>query len=219
MHTTDSQIPFILAWALSIHKAKGQTLERVKMNQSRAFEKEQVYVAMSRAAMTAGLQVRGFDASKARAHEQVHRFYNGFSRLEAFRQATALISMQATACAASRRQREPETLNEAFLQEYSQHQMAGLHEVKRRTFNKRCALTTVASCSSGSNSGNCCRYTLGYGGGTDSEGTAPRPPHRFWQVPFTRIDLPRNDGFRLSGFRLPTGPGRHARMRVAWCCQ
>jgi ATP-dependent DNA helicase PIF1 len=84
-----SQIPLILAWALSIHKAQGQTLERVKVNLSRAFEKGQAYVALSRATSMAGLQVIGFDASKVRAHEQVHRFYNSLSRLEASRENEA----------------------------------------------------------------------------------------------------------------------------------
>jgi ATP-dependent DNA helicase PIF1 len=77
-----SQIPLILAWALSIHKAQGQTLERVKVNLSRAFEKGQAYVALSRATTMAGLQVIGFDASKVQAHEAVRKFYATLSRME-----------------------------------------------------------------------------------------------------------------------------------------
>lgn len=35
------QVPFILAWALSVHKSQGQTLERVKVDLRRTFEKGQ----------------------------------------------------------------------------------------------------------------------------------------------------------------------------------
>lgn len=71
-----SQIPLILAWALSIHKAQGQTLERVKVDLGRVFEKGQAYVALSRATCQEGLQVLRFDASKVMAHEKVRTFYN-----------------------------------------------------------------------------------------------------------------------------------------------
>ena len=78
-----TQIPLILAWALSIHKAQGQTLERVKVDLGRVFEKGQAYVALSRATSMAGLQVIRFDPRKVMAHETVRGFYNGLSRAEA----------------------------------------------------------------------------------------------------------------------------------------
>lgn len=77
-----SQIPLILAWALSIHKAQGQTLERVKVNLGRVFEKGQAYVALSRATCKEGLQVRGFDAKRVMCHEKVRQFYDNLKRAE-----------------------------------------------------------------------------------------------------------------------------------------
>ncbi|OPB45167.1 putative mitochondrial DNA helicase (Pif1) [Trichoderma guizhouense] len=69
------QLPLILAWALSIHKAQGQTLERVTVNLGRVFEKGQAYVALSRATSQEGLRVLGFDKNKVMAHPRVITFY------------------------------------------------------------------------------------------------------------------------------------------------
>ena len=71
-----AQIPLILAWALSIHKAQGQTLERVKVDLGKIFEKGQAYVALSRATCQEGLQITRFDPRKVMAHDRVRTFYN-----------------------------------------------------------------------------------------------------------------------------------------------
>ena len=70
------QVPLILAWALSIHKAQGQTLQRVKVDLGRVFEKGQAYVALSRATSKAGLQVTRFEARKVMVHPKVTDFYS-----------------------------------------------------------------------------------------------------------------------------------------------
>jgi len=76
------QLPLILAWALSIHKAQGQTLERVKVDLGKVFEKGQAYVALSRATSQKGLQVLNFQKSKVMAHPRVIQFYNKLSTAE-----------------------------------------------------------------------------------------------------------------------------------------
>ena len=70
------QVPLILAWALSIHKAQGQTIERVKVDLGKVFEKGQAYVALSRATSQAGLQVLRFDPKKVMVHPRVIQFYS-----------------------------------------------------------------------------------------------------------------------------------------------
>lgn len=77
-----AQIPLILAWALSIHKAQGQTLDRVKVDLGKIFEKGQAYVALSRATCQEGLQVLRFDSKKVMAHDRVRDFYNKLYSVE-----------------------------------------------------------------------------------------------------------------------------------------
>lgn len=69
------QVPLILAYAISIHKAQGQTIERVKVDLGKVFEKGQAYVALSRAVSKDGLQILRFDAKKVMAHPKVAAFY------------------------------------------------------------------------------------------------------------------------------------------------
>jgi ATP-dependent DNA helicase PIF1 len=77
---TRVQVPLILAWALSIHKAQGQTLDRVKVDLERVFETGQAYVALSRTRSIDGLQVLNFDPSKVAVHPKAKAFYESLSK-------------------------------------------------------------------------------------------------------------------------------------------
>lgn len=70
-----TQFPLILAWALSIHKSQGQTLQHVKVDLRNIFEKGQAYVALSRATSRDGLRVVNFSKDKVSSHRKVIAFY------------------------------------------------------------------------------------------------------------------------------------------------
>lgn len=68
------QVPLVLAWAMSIHKSQGQTIQKVRVDLGRVFEKGQSYVALSRAASMDGLQVLRFDPKKVLVFESNCKF-------------------------------------------------------------------------------------------------------------------------------------------------
>jgi len=80
-----TQLPLMLAWALSIHKSQGMTLEYVEVNSRNIFESGQLYVALSRATHLNGLQVTGFNRNQMPMDKDVLEFYTStkWERLEA----------------------------------------------------------------------------------------------------------------------------------------
>jgi ATP-dependent DNA helicase PIF1 len=71
-----SQIPLIHAWAMTIHKSQGATLDTAEIDVgSNIFECGQTYVALSRVKSLEGLYLKSFDASKIRINKKVKEYY------------------------------------------------------------------------------------------------------------------------------------------------
>ena len=61
-----TQVPLKLAWALTVHKCQGMTVDRVRTYLSQAFGCGMVYVALSRVRSLEGLFIEGFDRNLVR---------------------------------------------------------------------------------------------------------------------------------------------------------
>jgi ATP-dependent DNA helicase PIF1 len=71
------QLPLILAYAVSIHKIQGATIDNAVINcGSKVFEAGQAYVALSRVRSLNGLYLSDFSLSSIKTSKKVKEFYS-----------------------------------------------------------------------------------------------------------------------------------------------
>jgi hypothetical protein len=74
-----SQIPLCLAWALTIHKIQGATLDSAEMDIGKSvFAAGQTYVGLSRVKTLDGLYLSDFNPMRIKANPLVVEFYDSF---------------------------------------------------------------------------------------------------------------------------------------------
>lgn len=66
-----SQLPLRYAWAITVHKSQGMTLDEAEMDLSRTFVRGQGYVALSRLTTLEGLYLTGFNNEALMVSEEV----------------------------------------------------------------------------------------------------------------------------------------------------
>ena len=70
------QIPIKLAFAITVHKSQGMSLDSCSVDASNVFAPAQVYVALSRCRSAAGLQIENLNPSKIKAPQDALDFYD-----------------------------------------------------------------------------------------------------------------------------------------------
>lgn len=77
-----TQVPLRLAWAITVHKSQGMSLDSAVIDLSQAFEFGQGYVAISRVRTLDGLHLEGFNERALQLHPKVaaaDRHFRGYS--------------------------------------------------------------------------------------------------------------------------------------------
>lgn len=85
---TISQLPLRLAWAITVHKSQGMSLDAAHMDLSKAFEYGQGYVALSRVRTLDGLTLQGINERALQIHPEIGKADIMFKKESAAAKAT-----------------------------------------------------------------------------------------------------------------------------------
>lgn len=72
---TRTQVPLRLAWAITVHRVQGMTLDKIEVRLAKAFAPGQVYVALSRVRTLDGLFLRSINKQSISADPKALEFY------------------------------------------------------------------------------------------------------------------------------------------------
>lgn len=66
-----TQIPLRLAWAITVHKSQGMSLDAAEIDLSKSFERGMGYVALSRVKTLNGIRLMGINEMALKVNEQI----------------------------------------------------------------------------------------------------------------------------------------------------
>lgn len=75
------QYPLRLAWAITVHKSQGMSLDAVEVDLSKSFEPGMGYVALSRVRSLEGLTILGMNDTALKVHSEVRELDQDFQEL------------------------------------------------------------------------------------------------------------------------------------------
>jgi ATP-dependent DNA helicase PIF1 len=79
-----TNFPITLAYAATIHKAQGMTLDRLMVNLNALWEPGQAYVALSRVIDPKNLRIEAWQPQSIKADPQVEKFYDSLENGSAY---------------------------------------------------------------------------------------------------------------------------------------
>ncbi len=128
-----TQMPLRLAWAITVHKSQGMSLDAAHIDLSSAFEYGQGYVALSRVRSLEGLTIGGFNKRSLEVHPIVSEYD---------------LSLRESSCAAQEHfcdmpEGEIDTLQKAFLKAVGGTFATVAIKQKKKNYKKKSTNTTT----------------------------------------------------------------------------
>src|SRR3989344_4347111 len=141
------QVPLRLAWAITIHKSQGMTLDEAQIDLSQAFEPGMGYVALSRVRTYAGLRITGLNDTALRVHtgtlqhdtlfkkesDTVEAEYIRTPREDILRRQSAFLKRIGAGAPKKQKRNALEETRELVLLEHTIAEMARMRDLKEAT--------------------------------------------------------------------------------------